>query len=558
MKSISTSLRTLSNCLSGRSKKIFPNQVVFYNAVFGATNPMILPDEFLEGMNRISQGQGREEDEPLVKQVNYLLRSGLDSNSANVGKHINNAPELPIPRQHKAHFLDEANRSDIVHRLQAIIGFCLAFHPGRFRLDKADFAELLRQMKSDLSEASHTLAEADELSVGLLANVVYEVLVYHLSRLQERYYPAPEGEQKEKVDLEKQKQEYAEKVECFGSSNVDRFFAMRRLADSNVVAAHELACVYYYGARYYETDEGEGNTGFYEVEQDKDLAAFYYKKAVSCDPPVVEACWSLGYMLVNRMFTDIQEDEADELARGYFQYALEHGYTPALNNLGMLELSAADELLKEAMAKGEQGQRVSEEDKEEILSRYCRGLELCDQAGCAGYVYGHINVANFLAEERYAASVWPAVKRRVRLNGPLNLRERWQAAADLENLWAMNQLALLDCREGRGTSAVEIWEKAASYHYPAASLNLALYVYGPEGIRTDRRRYQKYLEQASADGSAQASVELARLYEAPDPFMALLLLSRAEEQNYKKFNNRLYHQIQELRETVQRRMENVK
>ena len=56
MKNVSTYLRTLSNCLSGRGKKIFPNQVVFYNAVFGATNPLMLPGEYLEGMARIIKG----------------------------------------------------------------------------------------------------------------------------------------------------------------------------------------------------------------------------------------------------------------------------------------------------------------------------------------------------------------------------------------------------------------------------------------------------------------------------------------------------------------------
>ncbi len=193
MKNTSTYLRVMSNLLSGRGKKIFPNQVVFYNAVFGATNPLMLPGEYLEGMNRVSQGRRLAEDEDLVKHVNYLLRSGLDSNSANIGKHINNAPELPIPKLHKVHFMDGENRGDIVHRLQAIIRFCLAFHPGRLRLETSDFKELLGQMKAELQEASYTLAKTDELSVELLANIMYEVLLSHLSQLQERFTPFPEG-----------------------------------------------------------------------------------------------------------------------------------------------------------------------------------------------------------------------------------------------------------------------------------------------------------------------------------------------------------------------------
>ena len=68
------------------------------NAVFGATNPSLLAEEHLDAILRIGQGDRREEDESLIRQVNYLLRSGLDSNSANIGKHINGVPELPIPR----------------------------------------------------------------------------------------------------------------------------------------------------------------------------------------------------------------------------------------------------------------------------------------------------------------------------------------------------------------------------------------------------------------------------------------------------------------------------
>lgn len=546
-----TLLRSLNNCLSGRSKKIFPNQVVFYNAVFGATNPALLPDGFLEDMNRISLGERRPQDEGVIKQVNYLLRSGLDSNSANIGKHINNAAELPIPKQHKAHFLDEGNRRDIVHRLQTVIRFCLAFHPGRFRLNKEDFADLLQQLKSELSEASGTLAAANELSVELLGDVVYEVLISHLSRMKEPYFPMMEDEVCKKVDLAQQREEYLVKVDCFGTRSVDRFFAMKRLAESNVIAANELACVYYYGAQYYEADEGNGSSGIYQVESDPNMAARYFKKAAGCDPPVVSACWSLGYMIWNRMFADIPEEEADALAFWYFDYALEHEYMPAYNSVGMIELARGDALFEEEKRLKEQGGIPAEESHEEMLSHYCRGLELCDRAGCRGWVYGHINVANFLADEKYADTVLPDLKGRLKLEGPVDLRERWHAAASLENLWAMNQLALLDCRMGNIDSAVEVWERAAKYHYPAASLNLALYIYGEGCPRHNSYRYRRCLETASADGSARASCELAGLYTSANAFTAKLLLTRAEEQNYRKFNDTLYHRIKDMRQGLE-------
>lgn len=550
MKNTSTYLRVMSNLLSGRGKKIFPNQVVFYNAVFGATNPLMLPGEYLEGMNRVSQGRRLAEDEDLVKHVNYLLRSGLDSNSANIGKHINNAPELPIPKLHKVHFMDGENRGDIVHRLQAIIRFCLAFHPGRLRLETSDFKELLGQMKAELQEASYTLAKTDELSVELLANIMYEVLFSHLSQLQERFYPIPRGEEKLKVDLQMQRREYQMKVDCFGSYNIDKFFALKRLAETNVIAANELAVIYYYGCQYYEEDEGEGNNGSYRVEPDSNLAAYYFKKAVNCDPPVLEACWSLGYMIMNRMFQDIREEEADELAYGYFRYAAEQDYMPAYNSIGLMRLSRGDKLFGRIQELEAQGYPAGEE-REEMLSCYCEGLELCDKAGCMGWVYGHINVADFLADRHKMDRIWSLIQDRVQLSGPDTLRERWQAAAALGNLWAGNQLAILECQLGNYDTAVEIWEEQADRQYPAASLNLALYIYGADAPREDVHLYQTYLEQASNDGSARGSYELAKLYVPSSPFVARMLLSRAEEQNYRKFNNQLYHQIKELWHTLE-------
>lgn len=551
-----TYLRVLNNCLAGRNKKIFPNQVVFYNVIFGATNPLVLPNEFLEEINHISRESRKDTDEFLQKQIHFLLFSGLDRNSSNVGKHINNAPELPIPTQHKAHLLNEPNRSDIVWRLQTVIRFCLVLPPKENRMETSDFQRLLIQMKrkfpEGLIEASRTLRETDELSVELLSNVIYEVVISHLERLEGRNYFAPEGKPRVSVDMAQQLREYKDKVDCYGISNADRFFAMKRLAEKNVVTANELACVYYYGNQYFTVDEGGGSDGIYQVESNRKLAVQYYKKAVSCEPMVLDACWSLGYMIWNHMFTDIREEERESLALSYFLYAMEHDFLPAYNSVGMIEIAKGDRLLEEERQLREQGKQLPEHEREEMLSHYCRGLELCDRAGCEGWVYGHNNVADFMAGSRYMDEIWPELRKRIRLQGPAGLRERWRAAADMGNLWAMNNLAILECQSGNIPSALELWSRAAEYSYPTANLNLALYLYGPDCPRADKQQYQLCLEQASADGSSRASCELAELYLKSNPFMANMLLSRAEEQNFKKFDNKIYHRIKEMRDSIQK------
>ena len=550
MKPSTTHLRALNNCLSGRSKKIFPNQVIFYNAVFGATNPALLSDGDLAEVERIGRGERYPADEALIKQINYLLRGGLDSNSANVGKHINNAQELPIPKQHKNHYLEDGNRSRIVRRLLAMIRFCISFHPGRQKLSPQDFAEMLEQMQEELEGSSSILDTADELTEELLANVIYEIVISHLERLQERYYPLVEDEPRIKRNLAEQREEFARKVDCYGTFNSDRFYAMERLAETNAIAATELANVYYFGAQYRQVDEGGGNNGILRVEADINMAARYYKKAINNDPPEVIACWSLGYMLRRHMFEDVPPEEADDLAARYYYYALEQNYTPAYDSVGLMELAKANELFERERKLRQQHSGLPVEEWEEMLSHYCKGLEMCDRAGCGGWVYGHNNVAEYLADLEFMEIVWPVIKDRIHLQGPVNLRERWKAAADMNNFWAMNQLALLDWRSGNRTEAIAMWERAAERRYPTANLNLALLVYAEGMPYADAGKYRLCLEQASADGSARASYELAKQCVGSNSFTARMLLDRAEEQNYRKFNNTLYHQIRSLRDTL--------
>ena len=507
----------------------------------------------MDAILRIGQGDRREEDESLIRQVNYLLRSGLDSNSANIGKHINGVPELPIPRQHRSHYGSEENRSDIVRRLQAVIGFCLFFRPLNCRLDKEDMAQLLVRMKEELSEASQTLCQAEELSEEVLANVIYEVVITHLAQTQGSPCVLPESEERRKVDLAAQHQEYLNQVGCFGRNNIDRFFALRRLAQTNVVAAGELGGVYFYGGQYYAGDEGRGNHGIYRVEPDAGKAARYFKQAADCDPPVISACWLLGYMIWNQMFDDVSEEDAESLAEKYFQIAYKGEYMPAANSLGLIELARGDRILAREEKLLTLGERISDAERAQMYEHYRRGLLLCDEAGCAGWPYGHINVASFLGDEKYSLRLRSAVCEGLALRGPADERERWKAAADLDNLWAMNRLALYDMERGDTQSALSYWQKAAACHYPAASLNMALYIYSDTGAEPNRYQYRACLEQASADGSARASYELAALSVSGRSEAAGIYLVRAEEQNYQRFDSELYHQIRDLQKKLEKR-----
>ena len=538
MKGKETELRTLQRHLSGRGRKVFPNQVVFYNAVLGLTDPALLSGRLIEELGRLSTG--KRPDESLRRQMDYLLRHCLDSNSANIGKHINDLPGNPVPKSHRAHFLNDRDRGEILRRLRAVIQYCLVSRASRDAMEDGDFALLLRQLKADLSASSDTLRQADLLTPGILANVIYEVLCTFFSQVRADLTQVRGAARR----VEQQNAEYFAQVDCFGNRNIDRFFALRRLADTNAVAANELACVYYYGAEYLCVDEGEGSDGWFRVERDYELAARYFQKAAAWDPPVTSACWSLGHMALNRKIAGLDGEEADRLAETYFQYAADQDFTAAHNSLGLLEQKRGDRLL-------ERLPRLTEQERAEMLAHYRQALELWDRAGQSGWPYGHINVAEFLARADYRRHVLPLLGPELRLEGPMDPAGRWQLAADQGNLWAMNCLALLKCSQGDLDEARQLWEQAAAWNYPTARLNLALRLYAPDGLTPDPEAYRTNLEAAAHLGSAQASYQLALLSLERSLLDAAAWLARAEEQNYEKFSIELYHRICDLRRRIE-------
>lgn len=297
-----TYLRILQSILCGKGKKIFPNQVVFYNCIFGITNPAVLSSEYIGKVLRKCHGADalpqEEQSEKLVRQFHYLLRSALDSNSSNIGKHINNDSHMPIPRRHKVHYSDGNNRSEIVSRLYAGILFLNKFHGnGEDVMGEEDYTDLLGALKAGLPTASKILERTAVLDSEVLSNIIYEVVLYHLARLDEPVYDGKECHEKISVDLDAQRREYDKKIDCFGSLNVDRFYALQRMAETNVWAAKELADLYRHGFAFQEIDEGSGNDGIYRVEINHGLAIYYYKKAADCTPPLLSACWALGHMI---------------------------------------------------------------------------------------------------------------------------------------------------------------------------------------------------------------------------------------------------------------------
>lgn len=550
-----TYLKMLQEILCGRGKKIFPNQVVFYNCIFGITNQTMLSSEYMEKVLQICLGQSPVQDEQsqtLARQFGYLLRSVLDANSANVGKHINNDRHMPIPRHHKVHYSDENNRAGIVSRMYTGILFLDKFcrNSGDI-LGEKDYGALLDSLKSRLSGVSYILDHTVVLDPEVLSNIIYEVVTYHLARLDEPVYDAKEGG-RVKVDLEAQRLEYEEKAECFGCLNVDRYYAIQRMAQTNVWAANELANLYYSGFAFQEVNEGDGNHGVYRVEVNHGLAVHYYQKAADCIPPMVHACWSLGYMIWNGFVEGMTEEEKEAAARKYFGRCMERNYVPAYNSVGNIELFRGRALFRRKEELEAAGKSLSEEEEAGMYAHFRQAMEYFDYAGCNGWPYGHINIAETLADPGIREKILPRIRDDLRLQGSLNLKERWQAAADYGNLWATDQLALVYFEEGDWQRALSLWKEASERNYPSAGLNMAMHIYGPGGACPDTLMYISCLERASVDGSARASFELAKYSLKRSEETCLKYLRIAERQNYTKYSDELHQAIRRMTNSLKR------
>lgn len=555
MKTERTLLRRLWQVLSAGKHKILPNQVCFYHAVFAFTNPDIVSGDQIDFMEKacssIDEKYNRSYGEE-IKRIQYLYANALDGSSSNIGRHINHVPHFAIPPSHVRPYRKGECRGDIIRRLSVALQFSVRYLCGQEKYLQEICRELYPLLKKEFEDISSALKETDELDFTILSIVIYDVVSSHLKGLNEPLYKKKPDDlwkrdnrpEVKAVDMEAMRREYHNFVDCYGSENIDRYFALIRYGENNVLAAEELGCIYYYGKELFVCNEGRGNNGSYYVDADMDKAAYYFRIAASSNPPCIPACWSMGYMLLNMKFPGISGEEAVNLAEIYFKVAAGEGYMPARNSLGMIYEKKADKIRKKEPETG------SEEQKK-MMELYIKALTCYDQAGSAGWPYGHNNIAAFLLDETKCRDIIPLIEKDLKLNGPLDSRERYLMAAEKNNLWAMDQAALLEYKYGNRENAGKLWRKAAGFGYSESALHLAVYFYDEGGCSPDFQKYMECLQKASKDGNAEASCILAEYFAGiadSGKEETEFYLELAIRQNYEKFNHTLYHRIQQLRD----------
>ena len=528
-----TVLRKLQRVLSEKSNRLFDNQVHFYNAIFGMTNPERFPDALISQM----QTPAQELPKQARQDIDTFFKSGLDNSSSNIGKHINDLPGLGIPKFHCVHYAQSQHKSTICQRLSAIIRYCTHRH-------STDQLALLESLKAQLSSASPVLAQAETADEALLASVLYELVQTHLS---ERHSPElPNGAPTfGKVNMKQQIEEYFLTCDCYEVTSIDFFFALRRMADKNVIASSNLAGFYYVGMAFQVKNEGGGPHGTYVVERNLEQAAHYFHRAASCHPGYAPAQYSYGYMLLHGETGDLSPEQRIAETQHYYQLAAEQQFHHAVSGLGDLALLRADRLLAQP-----------DPHADSVIQELAAAIRHFDRAQQMGSFWGPIKAAQFLANPAYAPYRQQALAA-AGLSADQTARDRWKQAVDMGNVFAMDQLALLDLQQGHPDEARTLLEQAAQLNYPDAAYHLAQHFYSPEGLNPDANQHRICLEKAAYAGSAKASIALGKLAleestrdpEARTRLQALAAewFQKAEEQNFRCFDKDVHLQLRKYR-----------
>ena len=272
------------------------------------------------------------------------------------------------------------------------------------------------------------------------------------------------------------------------------------------------------------------------MERNYEKAAYYFKYAASSEPPYAPALYSYGYMLLHDETGDMPKEDRLAEVEQYYRRAADHKFHHAVSGLGDLALLRANHLLKDNEGKEHFG---------EIIKELSIAIGRFHQAKSMGSFWGPIKAAQFLDNPDYTPYL-ADVLRAANLPITTNARDEWKCAVDMGNVFAMDELAMLDLRLGYQQEARDLLEQAAMMNYPNASYHMACCFYAPDGLTPDTDRYRKALTKASSDGSARASLLLGKLslqesgvYDTET--MAWFLI--AEEQNLLCFEKEVYDEL---------------
>lgn len=455
-------------------KRLWKNQSVFYNLLFQndlekirelvekikiqlkelyeneADIKTILDSECAEKFYRYVQNVY---DNQKIKQGNIkkLKRCEWDSNDkSNVNKVMNGSRSIPREWREKYGEYDGNYREYVCTRawtLQYMFVFVC--------INTGD--EIFKKTSENISENTETSQDYTEYFTfddNVWEEITKEMKgkIYHIGReiksfkdLSELIYKAivmqcksdqwvPRGtinlsDNKDTVrkrNLIKEREEYEKIIDCYGAKSLDRYNSLKRNAKNNLYCAYMLGVIYYFGEIFYSG----GTREVVEIDKDYKKAVYYFEKCSNPPYIVPEACWSLGYMILNRK-TEVEEEKREELAEEYFSRCKDYG--PAENSLALLYKERGDNIYKRT--------KWSENEtlKREMVEYYIKFINQAHNASIGGWVYAKNVLYSFYSKPEYKElhKLLGSEERYIECDATRLLKE----SADMGNVWPMDRLA---------------------------------------------------------------------------------------------------------------------
>lgn len=278
-----------------------------------------------------------------------------------------------------------------------------------------------------------------------------------------------ENAYKREATLNAERKQFITFIDCYGNKNIDRFNALKRLAETNTFCANELGRIYYYGNTFYS------NENVYEIKRDYAISANYFNLCITDKIVNPAGCWSLGDMILQGKYTIANKDRLST-ARELFEKCGKYG--PAKNSIAKIERELADtaykkyaELLSSPNVTEQKSTEKLSKLKEEAVEHYIKALNYAYDATNYGWLYAYNNIYSILSSEAIRffhddLIKHPEYVERDRL-------EMLRKAADMKNAWAMDRLAC-EIMGNENVTAVDRKEahsllvEAAKQNYPRA------------------------------------------------------------------------------------------
>lgn len=389
---------------------IFNNQVIFYNLLFFIYRD--IDSKYLNELRvQIEQFLHNKNTENFVdlyltkdfyKRILNLYDEDLiyypDTNAnkvtstcerVKISQAINKHNATAIPHYWKKTYLSPDNMNSYKKVLDITLKYyLLAFKIDTINLEKSNSFnnitlrdEIFEILSKNIISLDISLKDTESLRQIKSLDQIESIIINQIHRQCETNSISP---------LQEQMEEFQKHIECYGEKNLNKYYALKRYAETNVYAAYKLGDLYYYGAEFY-TEERQNKLS---IKPDIVKAKYYYSKCTTPPTLLTPACWSLGFIL----FEEAKKEQSIEtFQKAKTTLLLCEDYPPAQNSLGKLELYLAESL--------QNNRPISELDKktkEKCLNHYISFIKYCFNACHGDWVYSFNTLYDFFTNPKYS------------------------------------------------------------------------------------------------------------------------------------------------------------